>query len=318
MKTKATLTNGFMPIVLIGWLVTAGPVCATSTLSTGGQVNNATDGTPADGSTVIVYRPEDASAQVPATVGEYRTGFWLADVGSVIIPAVGDELIAVTEGETGQGTIAHRGYYAVTDVVIDGSDPAEHPTATLRPLPVPVVTLQPGYTVELSWAMPQQDASVGRVSGFHVYRSIDGVNFTRLTTSPVASTSFADSGFDGGNTYYAISLVYAGAPQLESSLLSANSLVIGDGDGDGMSAAFEDLHGLNDENEADAAGDKDGDGLSNLAEFQYGTNASESDSDGDGHTDPDEIDAGTDPLDTEDYPRNNLIVPIIVPILLSD
>ncbi len=39
-------------------------------------------------------------------------------------------------------------------------------------------------------------------SGYHVYRSTDGANFTLLTSLPANSTSFADNGLTSGTTYY--------------------------------------------------------------------------------------------------------------------
>ena len=48
------------------------------------------------------------------------------------------------------------------------------------------------------------------------------------------------------------------------------------------------------------------DGLTNLQEFKYGTNPNEADTDGDSYDDKREIDAGTDPLDSEDKPGSKI------------
>jgi len=98
-----------------------------------------------------------------------------------------------------------------------------------------------------------------------------------------------------------------------------------DQDGDGLPKWWEDLHSLSDENPDDALTDLDSDELNNLEEFELGTDPRnpdtdgdnvpdkwdgypldetkyEKDSDNDGHYDWDEVQAGTDPFDSKDYP----------------
>ena len=74
-----------------------------------------------------------------------------------------------------------------------------------------------------------------------------------------------------------------------------------DTDDDFITDGFEILFGLNPHFD-DASFDLDLDGLTNLEEFLLGTYPNRSDSDGDGYSDFEEIEAGTDPLDSFDFP----------------
>jgi len=71
--------------------------------------------------------------------------------------------------------------------------------------------------------------------------------------------------------------------------LTYSIIFLGDSDEDGMPAWWELLHGLSDEDAADAVQDLDSDTLTNLQEYVAGTNPLESDTDGDGLSDYDEI-----------------------------
>ncbi|MGA1793616.1 MAG: carboxypeptidase regulatory-like domain-containing protein [Thermoplasmatota archaeon] len=122
-----------------------------------------------------------------------------------------------------------------------------------------------------------------------------------------------------------------------------------DQDGDGIPKWWEDKHNLSDTNKDDASMDLDSDGLTNLEEFELGTDPRNPDTDGDnvpdnwdgypiddsrydkdsdndGHYDWDEVQAGTDPFDEEDYPGKKgssdntiwlWIVLIVVGLLLA-
>jgi hypothetical protein len=80
-------------------------------------------------------------------------------------------------------------------------------------------------------------------------------------------------------------------PGNESDVVSATITLVQDGDNDG--------DGLSDATDPD----DDNDGISDADEiFVYGTNPYEADSDGDGHSDPKEIEAGSDPNDRLSIP----------------
>ncbi|MGN6366674.1 MAG: fibronectin type III domain-containing protein [Phycisphaerae bacterium] len=74
--------------------------------------------------------------------------------------------------------------------------------------------------LSLSW----RDASPNE-SGFRVYRSTDGVNYTLLSSLPMNSTSFTDSGLTSGTTYSYEVGAYGGTGQGVSASVSATTLV---------------------------------------------------------------------------------------------
>lgn len=86
-----------------------------------------------------------------------------------------------------------------------------------------------------------------------------------------------------------------------------------DADLDGLPDDWELQNGLNPNDPGDSGLDSDNDGLTNSEEFNmqrmYGksTNPNLADTDGDGFSDKEEADKGTNPTDTEDFPKSNLI-----------
>ena len=87
-----------------------------------------------------------------------------------------------------------------------------------------------------------------------------------------------------------------------------------DSDGDTLPDKWEEDNGLN-PNQDDSEEDPDADGLTNLEEYRYRTNPQAEDSDADGFNDKQEIDAGTDPLDSTDFPEITTTVDIILPLM---
>ncbi len=94
-----------------------------------------------------------------------------------------------------------------------------------------------------------------------------------------------------------------------------------DDDGDGMPDSCEKMYGLDSSDPYDANKDQDGDGLKNMFECNYDEgmcmnylDPSSADTDNDGYEDKAEIDAGTDPCDSDSKPSGG-ILPIILMIL---
>jgi hypothetical protein len=91
---------------------------------------------------------------------------------------------------------------------------------------------------------------------------------------------------------------------IEKDLLT--SVTNDDIDEDGIKDTWEINNSLSFVNADDAQEDSDGDGLTNLQEYNNGTNSTNPhnpDSDGDGYNDGDEVTAGTNPNDENDYPK---------------
>ena len=252
------------------------------TLTAGGQVLDANDSISADGGTWSVYPPVNTTYLATGSIGNHQSGYWSGEAGAFLEPfEVGDEWIAVIARERNSGTPLHAGYYAVMNHILDNSDPVLFSTTTLRSIPTPSVETHPGYQAILSWSAASEDSVMANILGYHVHRSSDGINFTQVSSVPVTATGFIDNGFPSDTRYYALSLVYRGSPQVETSEISANSNLMLDTDGDGLMNSIDP--------------DDDEDGLSDVDESALGTNPLNPDSDGDGDWDGDEVAYGSDP-----------------------
>jgi hypothetical protein len=163
----------------------------------------------------------------------------------------------------------------------------------------------PYDTISIVWTIPDDDLD-------HFY--YDGNKVLSIifieTGSYIITVNVSDE--DGGFT-------------LEDFTFNVEENISFDQDGDGLPKWWEDKYGMSDTDSTDASLDNDSDNLTNLQEYEMGTKPVNSDSDndtvpddwdgfpldaskydkdtdGDGHFDWDELIAGTDHLDAEDYP----------------
>jgi hypothetical protein len=197
---------------------------AGTTHSEGGAVVEAPGVPETDAqATVQIYWTGDSAARTSVVTGATLAGYWLHDAGFALARQwlVGDAHVAVLEMQTGAGTAAHAGYYGVATKALTSLDPDEFPAMTVRPIPVPAATAGPGL-VALQWSPAQGAGTPSPVAGYDVWRSTDGIAFTKLNAATVADTTYQDTSVVFGTTYrYAIGLAYAGS--YTGSTLSANS-----------------------------------------------------------------------------------------------
>ena len=270
-----------------------------ATLTVGGTVQQATDGTGPGGAVWRVHIAGDSGQQAGGTVGDLLPTLWAGDMGAISSSLeVGTDCVSVISRELGSGTLAHTGYYAVVNHVLTGNDPAEFPNMTLRQIPIPAVTS--AVLAHLTWDAASEDpgdAGKTNLMGYTVSRSADGIGFTLVSTSLVTVTQFDDAIPNDTEYYYAIGLVFRGDPPVTGAVLSANSIrTFKDTDSDTLPDYFELANGLDETSGVGTngpAGDADGDTMSNMEELIAGTLANDKDSyffvksvapDGDGFT----------------------------------
>jgi hypothetical protein len=160
----------------------------------------------------------------------------------------------------------------------------------------------------------------------HYYSNLKKENSTQFafySKQPLTAGEYAYS--------VAAADIYGNAAAAERTLTVASAP--GDSDGDGMPDDWENAHGLNPDDDSDAALDADNDGLTNLEEYENDTDPNDRDTDDDGmpdgwevqnNLDPTVDDAdgdpdgdgfsnlmeyvhGTDPNIADDYPSNLLL-----------
>ena len=217
-------------LLAVLWLIgslAATAIQAGTTHSEGGSVVEApgvpeTDGT----ATVQIYWTGDSATRTTATVGATLSGHWLHDAGFALSRQwlVGDVHVALLEHQTGAGTAAHAGYYGMSTKTLTSLDPDEFTVMTVRPIPVPLATAGGGF-IDLAWNRAQSSGGPSGIAGYNLYRSANGIAFTKLNASVLTDSTYHDTAVTfGENYYYALGLAYAGTPTYAGSMLSANSL----------------------------------------------------------------------------------------------
>jgi hypothetical protein len=173
------------------------------------------------------------------------TGPWAyqALVGNLTSPwSAGEDSVAIMWRDDNAGTITHTGYYTVMNESLLAGTPQRYADATLRAIPIPTATPGSGQ-VAVSWTAATQDqyenpptltgsngnTAGANIIGYNVYRSTNGIAFTKVNTTVVAGTSYNDTtGAPGTAYYYAIEIVYKGSVVAGSgtAITSANSALV--------------------------------------------------------------------------------------------
>ena len=175
-----------------------------------------------------VVKPEEKL--IGTTTQQGASIIWRALVGN--LPTAwsnGDDSIAFVARETGAGTNAHAGFFAVMNENLSNINPQSYNTSTIRAIPIPAVAAAPG-AVNLTWVAAATDASEtpqgNNISGYNVYRSTNQANgFVKINAALVAANNYSDSTAVFGTTYYyAIEPVFRGNVALGK--YSANSAAI--------------------------------------------------------------------------------------------
>ncbi|MBF0102264.1 MAG: hypothetical protein HQK77_15290 [Desulfobacterales bacterium] len=201
-----------------------------STHSEGGLIDDAADGTTAEGALVRVYYPNYTARIAESTVDFWHPielkWTWVLDVGFILQWGANTEHVAVIEKEINPSSDLHTGYYAVTNKLTTTNDPDEFATCQLRKIPIPQVIIS-GNQNNISWSTATEDPGLPQqinIIGYQLYRSTQASgNFTKISSQMLTSTTYTDTDIvPGTKYYYAIKLVYKGG--VEGTYLSATQV----------------------------------------------------------------------------------------------
>ncbi len=176
---------------------------------------------------------------------------------------------------------------------------------------IPGLPVLPGPPPEIVVSAPQTDLSVGETLQLTVEEIQEDGSRITITSDPETSFSLIDAN-ENRVTVSSSGLLTAierGNPSVmvffkdvaQSNILNFHVRLPDDADDDGMTDAFETLHGLDPNDPADAELDSDGDGLTNLEEFEQGADPNSIDTDGDGFSDSEEVSLAMDPSSPDEF-----------------
>ncbi len=177
------------------------------------------------------------------------------------------------------------------DGVVRTVSSASGTTVTFAPALAPASTA--GMLVE-NWGVGATDLD----EDFHVHSGSPCIDAGDNTAVPVGVSTDVDDGPRFYDDPYTTDTGNGTAPIVD---MGIDEYGAGDGDSDLMDDAWE-IQYFTDIETSDGSGDGDVDGLTDLEEYQYNTYPDDEDSDDDTWNDGDEVAAGTDPLDENDYP----------------
>ncbi len=231
---SSCLKRLFLAVVIV--FLTATFALAGLIHTEGGPINDAADGTPANGSYFRVFRVGDYSKIVTGIVGALVSNAWIEEVGAKLPETperpngwlVGDDHMCIIDKEINSGTSSHKGYYAVINKNLTGYDPDEFNLCVLRPIPIPVA-VGGNNSVTLSWSAAQEDPGtpvMTNITGYRILRSTSPTGPYTFLATVEGSTNYVDNTAVNGTTYYyVIQLVYrtTSVPPLLSMYYSANS-----------------------------------------------------------------------------------------------